>query len=487
MSRGTTRRIAFGRRTRTVPNSSRSVTKASPSGPPSKPPLRLRSTRVIAPGGGASGAWTTAAGWPASSSSSASRGAWSEARTIRAPSTCQRSTAWAIALPRPAGSCGSRQPNMSPDVRPRPASAPDSGRLRFPRQLERPAGDEPGLPRPRPDVRRRPVLRQLAALDQLGAPLVGLAPEEVGGLGDVAGLVEDEERVGRDVVEAARRGEERRPDLRGVADVQGPRRLARLEPLEVGGEALRQLRGPAPESLREPARAAEELRRREEGHPLQRPDGPLVGRVEGAERVDLVAEELDPDRQRRRRREDVDDAAAPRELAAAGDLGGRRVAEVEQLAQQLVLAETAVDDELPRRRREVVGRDRVLDEGLDARDEDPRAATPPGRQGRDARGGLVGDELAPLVGEGRPRLEDRDRVRIAEPRLELLGDPVADLRVASDPDEALAAFDERERRREVGLRAVGDGGQAGVPARARRCARGARRTTRSPRGAAAAR
>ena len=43
MSRGTTRRSALGRRTRTVPNSSRSVTNARPSGPPTKPPLRLRS------------------------------------------------------------------------------------------------------------------------------------------------------------------------------------------------------------------------------------------------------------------------------------------------------------------------------------------------------------------------------------------------------------------------------------------------------------
>ncbi len=141
----------------------------------------------------------------------------------------------------------------------------------------------------------------------------------------------------------------------------------------------------------------------------------------------------------------------------------------------------------PRRRREVVGRDRVLDEGLDARDEDPRAATPPGRQGGDARGGLVGDELAPLVGERRPRLEDRDGVGIPQPRLELLGDPVTDLRVAGDPGEALAALDERERRREVRLGAVGDGGQAGVPPGRTRRARGARRTTRSRRGAAAAR
>ena len=74
-----------------------------------------------------------------------------------------------------------------------------------------------------------------------------------------------------------------------------------------------------------------------------RADRPLVGRVERAERVDLVAEELDPDRQRQRRREDVDDPAAARRFAATGDLGDRHVAEVEQLAQQGVLVD-------PRRR-----------------------------------------------------------------------------------------------------------------------------------------
>src|SRR3954454_16186216 len=54
-SRGTTRRRAFGRRTRTVPNSSRSVTNSSPSGPPPKPPLRLRPISAIAVGGRAEG------------------------------------------------------------------------------------------------------------------------------------------------------------------------------------------------------------------------------------------------------------------------------------------------------------------------------------------------------------------------------------------------------------------------------------------------
>ena len=67
-------------------------------------------------------------GWPASSSSSASRGAWSEARTIRAPSRCQSSTALRRSRrPGPSGAAGSRQPNTSPELRPRAASAADSG------------------------------------------------------------------------------------------------------------------------------------------------------------------------------------------------------------------------------------------------------------------------------------------------------------------------------------------------------------------------
>ncbi len=124
MSRGTTRRIAFGRRTRTDPNSSRSVTTARPSGPPSKPPLRLRSTSATAPGGGASAMrLTIPTGCPASPSSSDRRGAWSLTSTTRRPSPSQCSTPSTSRSVRPGGSTGSRQPNRSPDVSPLDAKA----------------------------------------------------------------------------------------------------------------------------------------------------------------------------------------------------------------------------------------------------------------------------------------------------------------------------------------------------------------------------
>ena len=52
------------------------------------------------------------------------------------------------------------------------------GRDRLPGELEGPRGDEAALPVAGRQVGRRPVLRQLAGLDQLRAALVGLAPQE---------------------------------------------------------------------------------------------------------------------------------------------------------------------------------------------------------------------------------------------------------------------------------------------------------------------
>ncbi len=48
---------------------------------------------------------------------------------------------------------------------------------------------------------------------------------------------------------------------------------------------------------------------------LERFDAPLAGRVEPADRLDLVIKQLDPDRCRLIRREDIEDPAALAELA----------------------------------------------------------------------------------------------------------------------------------------------------------------------------
>ena len=76
--------------------------------------------------------------------------------------------------------------------------------------------------------------------------------------------------------------------------------------------------------------------------------------------------------------------------------------------------------------------------------------------------GLVRHQLAALVGEGGPRLEDGDQRGVAEPGAQLLGHPVADLGVARDPADALRVGREGEGRREVRLGAVRDGRQPDV-------------------------
>jgi hypothetical protein len=102
----------------------------------------------------------------------------------------------------------------------------------------------------------------------------------------------------------------------------------------------------------------------------------------------------------------------------------------------------------------------VLQQRLDARHEHPRAPVSPGRQRRDACRRLVGDELAPLVGERGARIEDGDRRRLPEPCLQLLGDTVADLGIPGDPHDP---FVERQRCRKVRLRTVRDADDTGMP------------------------
>jgi len=191
------------------------------------------------------------------------------------------------------------------------------------------------------------------------------------------------------VVEARRRCQICGPDLGRVADGDGPRggrwratragpgargsRTSRsrpglvavaLEPGEVRGQSLGEARREASQPLTD--RRAATVRHEEFGggqqhDPIDRLDRPLVGRVERPQRVDLVAEELDPDRQRHRWREDIHDPAAAGEFATAGNLRDGRIAEVEQVVQESVLVEPRARLDLARRVGQVVGRDRVLE------------------------------------------------------------------------------------------------------------------------------
>ena len=97
-----------------------------------------------------------------------------------------------------------------------------AGRFGLPGEFQRSRGDQPALPVTRRQVGGGHSSAGRRPSDQLRSPLLGLAPQEVGGFGDVARLVEEQERAGTDVVEAGRRGELGRPDLGRVADRDRP-------------------------------------------------------------------------------------------------------------------------------------------------------------------------------------------------------------------------------------------------------------------------
>ena len=392
-------------------------------------------------------------------------------------SASHRSTASAIRPLRPGGSTGSRHPNRSPDDLPPPAmafaasdshvssSVRDASSRRF--QSRGPSNVEGqsfgSSPLPSRSTRRSSACRHrnsAASATSAGSSSTNSVSEAMWSSA-VAGARSGAQTSAASPTAAARVSpwvsRPRRAIRRGAPGPgrAGPGASCRIRPTIARSSST------PPAGTGTPTRAGAPRR-------STLPVVALVGRVEGPERVDLVAERLDANRELRRGREDVDDAAAARELAAAGDLEDRLVAQLEELAQQRRLRD-------PRRRPAAraaapgrsSGGDRVLDQRLDAGHEDPRPPASPRRERRDARRRLVRDQLASLVGQRGPRLQDGDCRWIAGPRSQLLRDAIADLRVARDPDDPLPG-DKGEGRREVALGAVRHRGDAGVPSGGRR-------------------
>ena len=130
--------------------------------------------------------------------------------------------------------------------------------------------------------------------------------------------------------------------------------------------------------------------------------------------------------------------------------------------QQVLRGDPVAGPKEPRPLRQVPRVDRVLHERLDGRHEDACPSRSPGGEGGHPGRCLVRHQLAALVGERSPRLQHGNGRRIAEPGLQLLGDPVPDLGVARDPHEPLPGGPTGERRREERLRAVGHVREPGV-------------------------
>jgi hypothetical protein len=194
------------------------------------------------------------------------------------------------------------------------------------------------------------------------------------------------------------------------------------------------------------------------GRDLHADDGPgrqLRRRHELAERLDLVAPVLEADRATRGPGEDVEDAAADRELAAMFDHVRARVPERDQPLGEIVRRQLDPLDQLDRRDL-AEGGDEALHRGERGGDQDERALGRPqpahglGPARRDLRRGAD-----PFVRERLPRGQERRPV-LAKPRPRAAGEP---LRLPR------AGRDEQHRRAER----PGEGRHQRVLARVRAC------------------
>ena len=282
MSRGTTRRSAFGRRTRTVPNSSRSVTTTRPSGPPGEAGVEAAADEGDGARGGGPRPHRHADRDPGLAEELREAGAWSEARTMRGASSRATRPGDRVA-PSAAGAAG-RQDRLAPAER----VARARGRRRSPRRGPAPsvssrvrAPSSRRLPLARRQVRVRPGVGKLAGRDE-----VARAARPPGPTGTRRRRRPRRARRRRGASPAPRgRGRspgtsDRGPDLGGVARrrararrPRSPRRRRRagsgvaLEPREVGCKALREPSREAAQPLPDRARPAgrhQELARREE-------------------------------------------------------------------------------------------------------------------------------------------------------------------------------------------------------------------------------
>ena len=163
---------------------------------------------------------------------------------------------------------------------------------------------------------------------------------------------------------------------------------------------------------------------------------PLRDRIEGPQRLDVVAEQLHAHRHRCRRRIHVEDAAAARERARLAHLGDRLVSEIEQPRRGLVPRDRVVRVQRPSTATQVVRCDGVLEQRAQRRDDGQ---------------GLVGRVHAPKreqplmkrTRRGRADLE-RHRLALRERQHALFAEPAGELRPPATC-ALLARGDQHER------------------------------------------
>ncbi|PYR09385.1 MAG: hypothetical protein DMF99_15570 [Acidobacteria bacterium] len=131
----------------------------------------------------------------------------------------------------------------------------------------------------------------------------------------------------------------------------------------------------------------EHVAQRHDGNPIDRRDRSLGRRIVGADRLDRVADEFEPDRMRFRHREDVDDAAAGRELAVL--IGGIFAAEagVDEQFRQIGRRDILTGFQLERGGEESLWRGHARQQAGGRRDDYSRGAAADAVQRAGPRGG----------------------------------------------------------------------------------------------------
>ena len=182
-------------------------------------------------------------------------------------------------------------------------------------------------------------------------------------------------------------------------------------------------------------------------------DGPLVGDGEHPHLRDLVAPELDAHRMLGGRREDVEDAAAHRELTALADHVDAGVGQVDEPGDDVVELGLGADGQRDRLDVGEVGRHRLQQRPRRRHDDPQRRAEPlvvgvgqPAQQ-HQARTDGVDARREPLVRQRLPGREQRDRVTEHAAQL---GGQVVGLAPGRGDDEQRARLGERATRRTPG-------------------------------------
>ena len=191
---------------------------------------------------------------------------------------------------------------------------------------------------------------------------------------------------------------------------------------------------------------APSLQGRIDHRPVDRMQGPLRERREGADRLDLVAEELDPERLAACGREDVDDPTPHCELAALfGALDALVAGEREALRQVLRVVGQADRLGALWERRHALGESR-------GRHRDETA----GREHVQGPGTLADEvrrRVEPRFPADAATREQRDAVRVDEPRCRL--GRITRVRVLGEQDDDATIELAVERRQEEGQRGLG--------------------------------